>query len=570
MPQLGIAVFLFHLVGTCRSSFREPSMSPKQATKTNIFMPFISSTPRNSPTVHPIITPSADPTSSPTEHPIVDAAASHTFAPSLTPTTEPTATPTENSIKTTTASPISSPTEHPTMIPTNEPTASPTDDPTLQPTAGPTAAPTEHPTMIPTNEPTASPTDDLTLKPTHKPTASPTDDPTLQPTAGPTAAPTEHPTMIPTNEPAASPTEQPTLKPTASPTAAPTDQPTLKATVEPTISPSAPPTMIPTEYPSSLHIAAKTLTPTADSAASRTDHPSLFATALTDKPTLTIVYALQANVSVTMAQMVAEMDVSSTETFRNTTQAFLSNWLQLQVPPVSHIKVSVLDQSLSKLTLRRRVAQATDIVISMLVSGDTKVGDSDLAAICNTIFDDKGHILVDRLQATNDISFSQVMTVTSTNHTPVAVAEGGSKTSLVEGGTTSTGTSNLWAIFSIYIWVAIFVGGIAVFIASFGAMRFIHKRRRQEKEEECTAPVNSTVVTRNADFDDTLDYFSVVDNERLRPFYHQSHHSLTPLLEDGFSHNSETTDALFGLGSEYTYECKALGCACTLKMAESE
>ena len=425
-----------------------------------------------------------------------------------------------------------------TNAPTINPTDSPTGHPIITPSADPTSSPTEQPTMIPTNEPAASPTE----QPTSKPTASPT----------------------------AAPTDQPILKPTAGLTAAPTDQPTLKATVEPTISPSAPPTMIPTEYPSSLHIAAKTLTPTADSAASRTDHPSLFATALTDKPTLTIVYALQANVLVTMARMVAEMDVSSTETFRNITQAFLSNWLQFQVPPVSHVKVSVLDQSLSKLTLRRRVAQATDIVISMLVSGDTKAGDMDLAAICNTIFDDKGHILVDRLQATNDISFRQVVTVTSTNHTPVAVAERGSKTSPVEGGTTSTGTSNLWAIFSIYIWVAIFVGGIAVFIASFGAMRFIHKRRRQEKEEECTAPVNSTVVTRNADFDDTLDFFSVVDNERLRPFYHQSHHSLTPLLEDGFSHNSETTDALFGLGSEYTYECKALGCACTLKMAESE
>jgi len=582
MPQLGIAVFLFHLVGTCRSSFREPSMSPKQATKTNIFMPFISSTPRNSPTVHPIITPSADPTSSPTEHPIVDAAASHTFAPSLTPTTEPTATPTENSIKTTTASPISSPTEHPTMIPTNEPTASPTDDPTLQPTAGPTAAPTEHPTMIPTNEPTASPTDDLTLKPTHKPTASPTDDPTLQPTAGPTAAPTEHPTMIPTNEPAASPTEQPTLKPTASPTAAPTDQPTLKATVEPTISPSAPPTMIPTEYPSSLHIAAKTLTPTADSAASRTDHPSLFATALTDKPTLTIVYALQANVLVTMAQMVAEMDVSSTETFRNITQAFLSNWLQFQVPPVSHVKVTVLNQSLSKLTLRRRVAQATDIVISMLVSGDTKVGDMDLAAICNTIFDDKGHILVDRLQATNDISFSQVMTVTSTNHTPVAVVEGGSKTSPVEGGTTSTGTSNLWAIFSIYIWVAIFVGGIAFLIASFGTMRFIYKRRNavkereehkfQEEEPMSTGPASvvSTVLSRNTDFDSTLDY-SVV--EKKRSFHRQSRQTLKPLFEDGISRNSETTGGdtgPLGLGPQCVCGCKQLGCTCALNLAVSE
>jgi len=326
--------------------------------------------------------------------------------------------------------------------------------------------------------------------------------------------------------------------------------------------------MIPTEYPSSLHIAAKTLTPTADSAASRTDHPSLFATALTDKPTLTIVYALQANVLVTMAQMVAEMDVSSTETFRNITQAFLSNWLQFQVPPVSHVKVTVLNQSLSKLTLRRRVAQATDIVISMLVSGDTKVGDMDLAAICNTIFDDKGHILVDRLQATNDISFSQVMTVTSTNHTPVAVVEGGSKTSPVEGGTTSTGASNFWANYGIYIWV----GCIAFLIASFGTMRFIYKRRREEQEEEeNTAPVDSTIVKRHVDFDDNLEYCSVIDNERTRPFHLPGHPSLTPLFEDVFSRNSETTNALLGQSPQCIIcECKTLGCACTLKMAESE
>jgi len=325
--------------------------------------------------------------------------------------------------------------------------------------------------------------------------------------------------------------------------------------------------MIPTEYPSSLHIAAKTLTPTADSAASRTDHPSLFATALTDKPTLTIVYALQAHVLVTMAQMVAEMDVSSTETFRNITQAFLSNWLQFQVPPVSHVKVTVLNQSLSKLTLRRRVAQATDIVISMLVSGDTKVGDMDLAAICNTIFDDKGHILVDRLQATNDISFSQVMTVTSTNHTPVAVVEGGSKTSPVEGGTTSTGTSNLWAIFSIYIWVAIFVGGIAFLIASFGTMRFIYKRRNavkereehkfQEEEPMSTGPASvvSTVLSRNTDFDSTLDY-SVV--EKKRSFHRQSRQTLKPLFEDGISRNSETTGGdtgPLGLGPQCVCGC---------------
>jgi len=340
--------------------------------------------------------------------------------------------------------------------------------------------------------------------------------------------------------------------------------------------------MIPTEYPSSLHIAAKTLTPTADSAASRTDHPSLFATALTDKPTLTIVYALQANVLVTMAQMVAEMDVSSTETFRNITQAFLSNWLQFQVPPVSHVKVTVLNQSLSKLTLRRRVAQATDIVISMLVSGDTKVGDMDLAAICNTIFDDKGHILVDRLQATNDISFSQVMTVTSTNHTPVAVVEGGSKTSPVEGGTTSTGTSNLWAIFSIYIWVAIFVGGIAFLIASFGTMRFIYKRRNAVKEQEehkfqeeepmSTGPASvvSTVLSRNTDFDSTLDY-SVV--EKKRSFHRQSRQTLKPLFEDGISRNSETTGGdtgPLGLGPQCVCGCKQLGCTCALNLAVSE
>jgi len=433
---------------------------------------------------------------------------------------------------------------------------SPTGHPIITPSADPTSSPTEQPTMIPTNEPAASPTE----QPTSKPTASPT----------------------------AAPTDQPTLKPTAGLTAAPTDQPTLKPTVEPTTSPSAPPTMIPTEYPSSLHIAAKTLTPTADSAASRTDHPSLFATALTDKPTLTIVYALQANVSVTMAQMVAEMDVSSTETFRNTTQAFLSNWLQLQVPPVSHIKVSVLDQSLSKLTLRRRVAQATDIVISMLVSGDTKVGDSDLAAICNTIFDDKGHILVDRLQATNDISFSQVMTVTSTNHTPVAVAEGGSKTSPVEGGTTSTGTSNLWAIFSIYIWVAIFVGGIAFLIASFGTLHLIYKRRNpeerrnteeereeqkvQEEELMSMGPVSvvSTVVSRNTDIDSTSDY-SVV--EKKRSFHRQSRQTLMPLFDDGISHNSETTGGdtgPLGLGPQCVCGCKQLGCTCALNLAVSE
>jgi len=427
---------------------------------------------------------------------------------------------------------------------------SPTGHPIITPSADPTSSPTEQPTMIPTNEPAASPTE----QPTSKPTASPT----------------------------AAPTDQPTLKPTAGLTAAPTDQPTLKPTVEPTTSPSAPPTMIPTEYPSSLHIAAKTLTPTADSAASRTDHPSLFATALTDKPTLTIVYALQANVLVTMAQMVAEMDVSSTETFRNITQAFLSNWLQFQVPPVSHVKVTVLNQSLSKLTLRRRVAQATDIVISMLVSGDTKVGDMDLAAICNTIFDDKGHILVDRLQATNDISFSQVMTVTSTNHTPVAVVEGGSKTSPVEGGTTSTGTSNLWAIFSIYIWVAIFVGGIAFLIASFGTMRFIYKRRNAVKEQEehkfqeeepmSTGPASvvSTVLSRNTDFDSTLDY-SVV--EKKRSFHRQSRQTLKPLFEDGISRNSETTGGdtgPLGLGPQCACGCKQLGCTCALNLAVSE
>ena len=96
------------------------------------------------------------------------------------------------------------------------------------------------------------------------------------------------------------------------------------------------------------------------------------------------------------------------------------------------------------------------------------------------------------------------------------------------------------------------------------------KQKYQEEEPMSIEPatVVSTVVSRNTDFDSTTDY-SVV--ERKRSCHRQSRQTLKPLFEDGISRNSETTNALLGQSPQCIIcECKTLGCACTLKMAESE
>ena len=326
------------------------------------------------------------------------------------------------------------------------------------------------------------------------------------------------------------------------------------------------PTTAPIDYP--------TFTPSVGPTTAPIDYPTFTPSAFTLEPALTKVYSLQGNVSVTMAQVVDEMDVSSMETFRNTTEAFLGNWLRLQVPPVSHVKVTVLNQSLSKSTLRRRVAQGTDIIISMLVRGDTKAGDLDLVATCNTIFDDNGTVLVVRLQETKDTAFSQVVTVKSTNYTPVE--DGRSKNSPVEGGSAYTGGSNSQANLSIYIWIAISVGGAFVLVASFGTIRFIYKKRNEEheyygedeedddddEEEEqmniWPSSVVPMVLTPNVDFESNT---SLV--EKVKPIRLRSRRAMEPLFED------ETLASEITNGADTNCGCKMLGCTCGLKLAQS-
>jgi hypothetical protein len=206
----------------------------------------------------------------------------------------------------------------------------------------------------------------------------------------------------------------------------------------------------------------------------------------------------------------------------------------------------------------------------MLVRGDAKVGDLDLVAMCNTIFDDNGTVLVVRLQATKDTAFSQVVTVKSTNYT--LREDGGSKNSPVEGGSAGTGRSNSQANLSIYIWIAISVGGAFVLVASFGTMRFIYKKRNEEQEYDgeddddeeeeqmniWQSSVVPMVLTPNVDFESNT---SVV--EKVKPIRLRSRRAMEPLFED------ETLASGITNGADTNCGCKMLGCTCGLKLAES-
>jgi len=138
------------------------------------------------------------------------------------------------------------------------------------------------------------------------------------------------------------------------------------------------------------------------------------------------------------------------------------------------------------------------------------------------------------------------------------------------------------AAVSIYIWIAISVGGAFLFVVSLGTMRFIYKKRHeeqedgeQEEEEEeemytwsspVVPTVVPTVVTPHVDFDSNTSVVEKVEKAKL--FRRRSREATEPLFDDE-THASEITNGEDKSALDMDCACKMLGCTCGLKLAQS-